>query len=473
MNKVSTKIKFLYGLGFSAKGIKDGLFQLFVFYFFNQILGLDAALTGMGVMIALMFDAITDPLVGLISDKWKSEQWGRRHPFMLAAAVPLGVFTWLLFLPPAGVNLFLWLTTFSILLRFALTLFLVPAMSLGAEMTTDYDERTSITSVRIMFSAFITAFIIIFGLLTFFVPQEGMKNGMENAAAYPKFALLCAILMIVCIVVSAFGTKSVIPTLPRASKEQLSRSFGSVWGDLKVAFGMSSFRSIIGYTILVYTAMGIGIVFTPYFLFNYFELTEKELVALSLASAIGGIFSLAITPYMGRKLDKKNAAIISTALFAIFFSMPFNLRLLGLFPENGSLSLVVSYFLWLTLAYTFVWIALSLANSMMAEIVDEYELKTKNRQEGLFFSSMSFAFKCSSGFGYFFAGLMLNFIGFPKQAAAKGLEISQEVLHSLGIIGGPVLMLIYLSSILFVFFYPINKKRYAEIRAGLEGKTPS
>ena len=473
MQKVSRKIKFLYGLGFSAKGIKDGLFQIFVFYYFNQILGLDSALTGVAVMIALFFDAITDPLVGLISDKWKSEKWGRRHPFMFASAIPLGLFTWLLFIPPSDLSqlhLFLWLTTFSILLRFSLTLFMVPGMSLGAELSTDYNERTSITGARIMFSALITAFIIVFGLLTFFVPEEGMKNGMERADAYPKFGLLSAILMIVVIFISTWGTKSVIPRLPKASKSQLERSFFSFMQDLKIAFSMSSYRAILGYTIVVYTAMGIGIVFTPYFLFNFFELTEKELVALSIGSAIGGIIAMGLAPWMSQKMDKKRATIISTILFGVFFSLPYNLRILGLFPENGDPALLAYFLLLVTIAYIFIWIALSLANSMMAEIVDEYELRTNNRQEGLFFSSISFAFKCSSGLGYLFAGFLLKWIDFPAKAASRNIEVSAEVLEGMAYIGGPILMCSYLFSLVFLLAYPIDKERYEEIRLGLDGR---
>ena len=75
MGKVSTSTKALYGLGFAARGIKDGLFQLFLFFYFSQVLGLDPALAGTASLLALLVDAITDPLVGLWSDQWESEKW--------------------------------------------------------------------------------------------------------------------------------------------------------------------------------------------------------------------------------------------------------------------------------------------------------------------------------------------------------------------------------------------------------------
>ena len=138
--KLSKRIKLLYGFGFSAQGIKDGLFQIFLFFYFSQVLGLSAGLTGMATIIALLFDAISDPLVGVLSDRWKSKKWGRRHGFMLISAIPLGAFIYLLFLPPSDLDqtgLFLWLTIFTILVRVSLTLFQVPSMSLGAELSAD------------------------------------------------------------------------------------------------------------------------------------------------------------------------------------------------------------------------------------------------------------------------------------------------------------------------------------------------
>ena len=203
--KLSKRIKLLYGLGFSAQGIKDGLFQIFLFFYFSQVLGLDAGLTGLATIIALLFDAISDPLIGVISDRWKSKIWGRRHGFMLISAIPLGVFIYLLFLPPSDLDqtgLFLWLTIFTILVRLSLTLFQVPSMSLGAELSTDYNERTSITSYRVMFAALISTLIVIVGFVVFFVPSETYQRGLMNPETYPKFAMFCGVLIVLFIVAS-------------------------------------------------------------------------------------------------------------------------------------------------------------------------------------------------------------------------------------------------------------------------------
>ena len=163
---VNNKTKIFYGIGFISVGIKDILYAVFVFFYFSQILGLDQIYTGTATLIALLFDAISDPIIGTISDNYKSKKYGRRHPFMAISAIPLGISTYLLFKPFDDLGqfgLFLWMTFFSILIRFFLSLFLVPGMSLGAELSSDYNERTVITSYRIMFATLVSPLVSLLG----------------------------------------------------------------------------------------------------------------------------------------------------------------------------------------------------------------------------------------------------------------------------------------------------------------------
>ena len=469
--KLSKRNKLLYGFGFSAQGIKDGLFQIFLFFYFSQVLGLGAGLTGLATIIALFFDAISDPLVGVLSDRWKSERWGRRHGFMIISAIPLGVFIYLLFSPPSDldqVGLFLWLTTFTILVRVSLTLFQVPGMSLGAELSVDYNERTSITSYRVMFVALMSTLIIIVGFVVFFVPSEKYSRGLMNPETYPKFAMFCGFLIILSIIVSTLGTSKVIPLLPKAAENQMKFNLKTFFKEVAMMFRMKSYRTIILYTMVLYIGIGVGTVFTTYFMEYYFQFTETQMALLPIASGIGGILALFLASTLGEKFDKKRAVLYSTIAFSILFSLPYNLRLLGMFPENGEASLILIYFVCILFAYMFLWIVLSIVGSMMADVVDEFELKTNNRNEGLFFSSMSFAYKCTVGLGYFIAGVLLEIIAFPKQVGVEDVPI--KTIEGLGFIGGPVLMSIYLMAIIFLIAYPINKKRYNEIRVALENK---
>ena len=98
---LSTKL--FYGLGSVAFGVKDNGFAFFLLLYYNQVLGLPEALVGLGILIALMVDAVVDPVIGYLSDHLRS-RWGRRHPFMYAAAIPVGVSYYLLWSPPAQLS---------------------------------------------------------------------------------------------------------------------------------------------------------------------------------------------------------------------------------------------------------------------------------------------------------------------------------------------------------------------------------
>ena len=148
--QLTLNTKFAYGFGQLAEGLKNSALGTFVLFYYNQVLGLPGTLAGLALAIALVFDAFTDPLAGSISDNWRG-RFGRRHPFMYASAAPLAIAFYLLFTPPEGMGewgLFLWLTATVLLTRGAMTLYHVPHIALGAELSTDYQERSQIVSFR-------------------------------------------------------------------------------------------------------------------------------------------------------------------------------------------------------------------------------------------------------------------------------------------------------------------------------------
>ena len=142
--KLGQGVKWSFGIGQMAEGIKNSSFSAFLLFYYNQVLGLPAETAGLAIAISLIFDAVTDPMIGTISDRWNSPH-GRRHPFMYASALPLGVSFYFLFSPASFATsgseftLFLWMLTFTILTRGAMTLYHVPHLALGAELTEDYD----------------------------------------------------------------------------------------------------------------------------------------------------------------------------------------------------------------------------------------------------------------------------------------------------------------------------------------------
>jgi len=201
--------KFAYGIGQLAEGLKNSALNTFVLFYYNQVLGLPGTLAGLAVAIALIFDAVTDPLAGSISDNWRSKL-GRRHPFMYASALPLGICFYLLFAPPEGLSetaLFIWLTATIIATRGSMTLYHVPHIALGAELSNDYQERSQIVSFRYVLS--FVGFFLCYGLgfALFFRDTPDFPNGQFNVQAYGPFAITLSVLMVVTIIWSAWGTQ--------------------------------------------------------------------------------------------------------------------------------------------------------------------------------------------------------------------------------------------------------------------------
>ena len=214
-DKVPRSIKINYGIGQLAEGVKNAAFATFVLLYYNQVLGLSGSLAGLAIFIALCFDALTDPIAGSVSDNFKS-RWGRRHPFMYASAIPLAIAFYLLFVPPEGLSsvaLFAWMTTFMVLTRGAMTLYYVPHLALGAELSDHYTERSSIVAYRWLFSIVGQLAVMASGFAVFFVDIDG-RPGDLVAENYPPFALAMSIVMVASILISAVGTHSRIPHLP-------------------------------------------------------------------------------------------------------------------------------------------------------------------------------------------------------------------------------------------------------------------
>jgi glycoside/pentoside/hexuronide:cation symporter, GPH family len=135
--KLPLKTKLAFGVGATGEAATNWLFAGLIFFFYNQVLGLSSSLTGTAVLIAIIFDAVSDPIMGSISDRFQSKL-GRRHPFMFLAPFPTVIAICLMFFPPIGLSeyeLFAWLIVSTIILRLSITLFAVPHLALGAELS--------------------------------------------------------------------------------------------------------------------------------------------------------------------------------------------------------------------------------------------------------------------------------------------------------------------------------------------------
>src|SRR5262245_31770544 len=213
--------KISYGIGQAGEGIKTTALEAFLIFYYNQALAMPATKAALATFIALAVDAVFDPMVGSLSDSLRSA-WGRRHPFMYAGAAPFGLMLYLLFAPPSGLSenaLFVWMVTFTILVRMAMAIYLIPHNALGAELSPDYHERTAIGGWRLFFGVLGGSFATVAGFGYFFWITVEVPYGLGNPAAYPRFAAAFAVLASIAVLWSAVGTHSRIHFLLEPAKK--------------------------------------------------------------------------------------------------------------------------------------------------------------------------------------------------------------------------------------------------------------
>lgn len=464
MLKLTVLTKVFYGTGQMSQGVKDTAFQSFVVFYFSQVLGLPAIMAGFAALIALLVDAITDPLMGDISDNWHSKKWGRRHPFMIAAVIPFPLSLYMLFSPPAGIEqqeLFLWLVTWSIIVRLMLTMFNVPHNALGAELSRDYQERTKIVSYRTFLGYVGGITLSVVALNTFLKGTEQYPNGMLNVEGYSSLGAFAGVIAFIAMVICILGTKHTIAHLPKAAENQkkvdLKRSF-KAFGE---ALRLKPFRLIFMVQILTMVAGGAGATFMLYLGSYFFELSPGEISLLTLTIVVGLIPASIIAPILSKRFDKMPSLVTCLVIATVFSFSPIVLRLLEILPLNGSPLILPILFATYVGGYSFFIAAGIIIGSMLADIADLHATKTNKRQEGLFFAANSFAQKATFGLGTLFAGIGLEIIAFPKQVDVS--LVSEQTIFNLGLIAGPLPMAIYLLAAYLASKYNLNKAKHIEI----------
>jgi glycoside/pentoside/hexuronide:cation symporter, GPH family len=471
--KVPFGVKLAFGVGEMSEGIKNGAMASFLMFYYSQVLGMSPAVAASAVGTAVIIDGLDDPVIGSISDHWKSK-WGRRHPFMFASIIPFSLTFFLLFNPlvSGDAALFVWLVLFTNLTRLTMTLFFVPHSALGAEMSNDYAERSSLAGYRVFFSYFGVLVVLIVGFGVFFRATPEFPNGQLNAAAYPPFAGTLAVIIALVISWSVWGTRSVIPHLPKSTPEAPVRLVGAIvrmGKDVVSAATARSFRWLFIGVLILYVIIGVGTSLSLYISTYFWEIPPAQLIMLAPAFWIGTLLGTPLCPWAQQRFGKRAMLLFGTGSWAFWQATPVSLRLLGLMPENGSAALVPTLMA-LQLLQGLCTVQSNVAYlSMLADTVDEHELVTGKRQEGMFFAASGFSAKATSGLGAIVAGLGLQAINWPTGAHIRtAADVPPETIVHLGILYGPFVAAFGLLCLTFYARYDLTRERHATIVAELE-----
>ena len=457
----SFSTKFFYGLGSVAFGVKDNGFQALLLTFYNQALGLNAFLAGLAIAIALVVDAFVDPLIGYASDHLHT-RWGRRHPFMYGAAVPVAISYLFLFAPPAGLGqqgLFIYLLVTAILVRGFIALYEVPSAALVAELTQGYDQRTSYLSFRYFFGwvGGLTMGVVAFGVFL-----DRGANGVSGTlipANYHAYGWLASGIMLVAILASSLGTHRCIPWLNRPAIAEGRFSVGSGLRDVGRALASRSAATILLAGMLYALATGLVFSMAPYFYTYFWGLTPHQTSILLAGSFISAGIALPLAPKLSRMFDKRSASIGITVLIIGTTPVSLVLSLVGWFPPNGSPAQMPYLFLTGVISTTILIIQGVLFTAMLADVVEENEVRTGQREEGVFFAANLFVQKCVTGLGVFTSGALITAAGFPEHAAPGA--VPGGTLTRMGEIYVAVIIALNLLSMTCVILFRINRAAHA------------
>ena len=444
-----------YALGAVAFGVVHGALGSLVLLFFNQVIGLPARLVGTAIMIALIVDAIFDPMIGLWSDHVRS-RWGRRHPFMYASAIPIPIAFYCLWNPPYGWSnqaMFGYLLALLIAVRLSLSLYEIPSTALAPELTTDYDERTGLLSHRFFFGMLGGGAMAMLAYQVFLRKDAAHPLGVLNRLGYGHYGLTAAIVMLVTILVSCVGTQghSIVMVQPPRRNIGLRAKLREV----KATLSNRSFLALMVAAIIFSVGSGLhgglGLYITTYF----WELTPQEISYLIAFGTISAVLGVTLAPVVSKRMGKKRAMIAVFAIALVAGVIPIPLRLVGLMPPNHSFALLAALLADGLVRDTLSIMGFIVVASMMSDIVEDVAVQTGQRSEGLLFAAGGLVLKSVTGVGTFLSGLLLEFVHFP-QGAMPG-HVDPAILRHLVLIFVPVTAGSSLLAIMALTFYRIDR----------------
>ncbi len=459
---MTLKEKIGYGFGDMSSSMFWKLFSYFLPFFYSNVFGLSLADAGVLMLVTRIWDAVSDPMMGIIADRTKT-RWGKYRPYLLFFALPFAVCGVLLFTTPENGKT-VWAYVTYILMMTVYTGINVPYGSLLNVMTADSDEKSVLSSYR-MFFAYGGSFIALFAwepLCNMFDKSRvavegagGLASISTNPAAWHNamivIASCCLVLFLLCFLLTREHVRS--------------ESTVSVGTDLKLLLKNKPWWLLIGAALasnLFNTVRGTT---TAYFFADYIVKTVEMapqwafLVSAGIFLSIGEIANMVgvvLAVPMSKHLGKKSTYMLSMAalvgLSILFFFLP---ATTGGYWAMLAFQLVISVFT--GVISPLVW-------SMYADVADWSELKDGTASTGLIFSSASMAQKFGGAFGGSAVMWMLAAFGYSTVAGAVQTETA---ILGLRILMSWVPAAVAALSILVVWFYPLTKKKMEGVQAEL------
>jgi GPH family glycoside/pentoside/hexuronide:cation symporter len=461
-SRLSFWIKLLYGSGdwgISSIGMMRSIFYAI---YLTDVVGLEPRLASFGALAGIIWDAINDPLIGILSDRLRT-RWGRRRPFLLWFAIPFGLSFIILWSAPNWENqaaLMIYVTLSFMLADTLQTLVAVPFLSLTPELTPDYDERTTLTSFR--------SFFQLVGALSVVITAPAIVDIVLSSGGTQQqgFMLVGAI----------FGGIGAIPLLliglfiRETSTPQQTEAI-PFRETLKAAWQNIPFRYAVGIHMFNWSAVDMIAVTFPYFLLYW--VAQGDLLAsirifgfeLAQESAFFGILMsvcILFIPFwlwLARWRNKREAYILGMIFWVAVQLMIFTIQ-----PGDTVYLLTLA-----ALAGIGVSAAYTLPDSMFADVIEWDELRTRRRQEGIFYGIRTLIRKMTGALVIFITLQLLGWSGYASPPEGT-LHFTQTdaALRMIRLLVSPFGATILCGTIFFAWLFPLSREKYGRIQRLLE-----
>ena len=457
-------VKLVYGTGDWSEASYGTLRQIFYAIFLTDVVGLDPRLASIAALVGIIWDAVNDPLVGILTDRMRS-RWGRRRPFLLIFSIPFGASFLLLWWAPPWHNQIALAATVTLAFMVSDTFETfcgVPFASLLPELTPDYDERTTLTSFRIFFNLLAS---LVTAVAAPAIIDAALTAGLTQQQGY-------------LIVAGIFGGLAAIPFLlifafvrERYGAIDRPQETTSFQRTIQTAWANIPFRFATIIYMLNWITFDLVALVLPFYLLYWIArgnmLTSVNLLGISLPleSAVFALLlvtATAVLPFwlwLSHRLGKHIAYIIGMVFWAAVQ--------IGIFlVRPGQVTLV----LWMAfLAGLSVSAAHILPDAMFPDVIEWDELRTGRRQEGIYYGVKNFIRKLTGALAIFLALQVLGWFGYQAPpAGATSFVQSPITLTAIRLLIGPLGAVLLFSAVITTWFYPLTRERHGRIRRLLE-----
>lgn len=439
--KLSGGLKFRYGIGDFGVAVIAASLQFYMLLYYTDVVKIDPDIAGTAMLVGkLTWDMVNDVLFGYISDRTKS-RWGRRRPYLMFCPIPLALSFWLLYSLPQGMNnvtaFFAIIGTFILFDTFH-TMITMAYQSMSAELTTDYNERTSLATVRMVFS--VIGYISGAALTTLLASMLRDSTGISDAAAWSKVGLLFGILAAITVLITGLTVreKPVVDDSP--TKIPPIRALVSTLKN-------KPFIRFVVITSIMNTAFTLVTAMLPYYVIYQLNMESSMSIIMMLMLVILGLF-LVPCQMVAMRIGKHKA-------YALGLTIACAALLVSVFLPHRETMLIYVIAAIAGLGFSSQWVC---PHSMMPDVIEYDELVTHERREGIYFGMWNMTGKITGALGIAICGWGLKLFGY-----AEGVEQTTTALLGIRLMFSILPVVLLLLSVLLLMRYPINRETHAKV----------